>query len=297
VFFESTSELATLTNTFSVGGTPTDPSTVSLIITDPEGEATTYTFADLEIVKVSTGVYTKDIVCETAGEWQLEWVGTGDAIDTEAGTWTVFDITLGRLYATVQSLKSRLGITDVRDDYELHLACFAASRLVEHYCQRVFWRGTSEARTFVPEGQYCIELPAFNDLISVTTLKTDTTGNGTFDVTWASSDFQLQSVNPGSAPETQPYTQIRAVGTLTFPLSTVLLARDDRVQITGFWGWPAVPYSVRQSALITAAELFRSKSTFEAQGGYEEMADFVLRRNPFARDLIKPYRRVPVLVA
>ena len=44
-------------------------------------------------------------------------------------------------------------------------------------------------------------------------------------------------------------------------------------------------------------ELYRSKSTFEAQGGYEEMAGFVLRRNPFALDLVKPYRRTPVLVA
>ena len=299
VYFESASEVATLTNTFSVGGTATDPTTITLIITDPESTTTTYTFADLEITKTATGVYTKDITCSIAGEWTFEWVGTGDVVDTEVGTWTVFDTALGRLYATVQALKSRLGLpaTDTASDYELHLVCFAASRMVENYTQRVFWRGTSQTRTFTPKDAYCLRLPVFNDLVSVTTLKTDATGDGTFETTWASSDYQLKPVNPGSAPETRPYTRIDAVGTRTFPLPTLLLARSDRVEVTGVWGWPAVPYSVRQSALITAAELYRSKSTFEAQGGYEEMAGFVLRRNPFALDLVKPYRRTPVLVA
>ena len=299
VYFESASEVATLTNTFSVDGTATDPTTITLIITDPESTTTTYTFADMEITKTATGIYTKDITCSIAGEWTFEWVGTGAVVDTEVGTWTVFDTALGRLYATVQALKSRLGLpaTDTASDYELHLACFAASRMVENYTQRVFWRGTSQTRTFTPKDAYCLRLPVFNDLVSVTTLKTDATGDGTFETTWAASDYQLHPVNPGSAPETRPYTRIDAVGTRTFPLPTAVLARSDRVEVTGVWGWPAVPYSVRQSALITAAELYRAKSTFEAQGGYEEMAGFVLRRNPFALDLIKPYRRTPVLVA
>ena len=44
VFFADTNgdDLAVLTNTFSVSGTPTDPSTVSVVVTDPEGNQTTY---------------------------------------------------------------------------------------------------------------------------------------------------------------------------------------------------------------------------------------------------------------
>ena len=302
VYFESASEVATLTNTFSVGGTATDPTTISLIITDPESTTTTYTFADLEITKTATGVYTKDITCSIAGEWTFEWVGTGDVVDTEVGTWTVFDTALGRLYATVHALKSRLGLvaTDTASDYELHLACFASSRAVEQFCQRLFWRtAAATIRTFIPDNPYCVKLPVFCDLVSASAVKTDATGDGTFETTWAAGDYQLLPHNPTAAPETKPYTEVKAVGTRTFPLPTAVLARDDRVQITGVWGWPAVPYGVRQSALITAAEVYRSKSTFEAQGGYEEMAGFMLRRNPFARDLIKPYvhPRARVLVA
>lgn len=298
VFFESASEQATLTNTFNVDDTPTDPTTISLIVTDPEGTATTYTFADTQITKVSTGVYRKAIGCSIAGEWTYQWVGTGTVVDTDAGTWTVFDTTLGRLYATVQALKSRQGITNTNDDYELHTACFAASRMVEHYCQRVFWRTTSaEVRTFCPDGLYCLTLPPFNDLVEVTTLKSDVSGDGTFETTWSASDYQLLPVNPSAGPEPQPYTKVKAI-TRTFPWPyTTRAARADRIQITGVFGWPAVPYSVRQSALITAAELYKGRSTFEAQMGFDEMAQFVMRRNPMALDLIKPYRRYPVLVA
>jgi hypothetical protein len=299
VFFESASELATLTNTFTVAGVATDPTTVTLIVTDPEATATTYTFALAEITKTATGVYTKNITCSIAGEWQYEWVGTGTAVDTEVGTWTVLDTTLGRLYATLQALKSRLGLasTDTADDYELHTACFAASRMVEHYTQRLFWRTTDEeVRTFTPTGLYCLRLPVFNDLVSVVTLKTDASGDGVFETTWAVGDYQLQPVNPAAGPEQKPYTRIAALAR-TFPLPCGLLTRQDRVEITGVYGWPAVPYSVRQSALITAAELFKSKSTFEAQMGFDEVAQFAMRRNPMALDLIKPYRSTPVLVA
>jgi hypothetical protein len=298
VFFESASELATLTNTFNLNGVPTDPTTITLVITDPDSVETTYTFAAEEITRLSAGAYTKDIVCGKAGTWTFRWVGTGTVVDTEAGTWTVFDVTLGRLYATVAALKSRLGLADALDDYELHIACFAASRLIEHRCQRVFWRTTDEeVRTFVPDDPYCVRLGAFGDLVSVDTLATDTTGDGAFDSTWDTADYQLLPTNPGAAPEPRPYTRIKAVGGRTFPLPHARAGRDDRVRVTGVFGWPQVPYSVRQSALITAAELFRSKSTFEAQMGYEEMSQFVMRRNPFALDLIKPYRRFPVLVA
>jgi hypothetical protein len=292
VFFASASELATLTNTFSVDGTPTDPTTISLVITDPENTSTEYTFADTEITRTSAGVYTKDVVCSVAGTWTYRWVGTGDVVKTEAGTWDVLDVTLGRLYATVAALKSRLGMetTDTRDDFELHTVCFAASRALEQYCQRLFWRSAAgTARTFVPTGLYRLKLPVFCDLVSVSALATDASGDGTFETSWSSSDYQLLPLNPDAAPETRPYTAVKPLAR-AWPAPCGALTRDDRIQITGVWGWPAVPYGVRQSALITAAELFRSKSTFEAQMGYEEMAQMVLRRNPFARDLIKPCR-------
>lgn len=297
VFFQSANELATLTNTFKVNGTATDPTTVTLTITDPTGAVTAYTFAAAQITKTGTGVYTKDIPCTVAGEWTYEWEGSTAASDAVAGTWTVYETQLGRLYATVEALKSRLGIADTVDDYELHGACFAASRAIEQFCERTFYRSGTEARTFTPANLYAVKLPEFNDLVSVTTLKTDASGDGVFELTWSASDYQLQPVNPGAAPEQRPYTRIRAVGTLLFPLPVPTLMRTDLVQVTGVWGWPAVPYAIRQAALILAAETFKLKDAPFGVAGFGELGLIRIRDNPKVAALAGPYRRNAMLAA
>jgi hypothetical protein len=300
VFFADSSELATLTNTFKVGGTATDPTTVSLTVTDPNGTSTTYTFAAAQITQTSTGVYTKDIACATAGTWAYEWVGTGDASDAVAGTWDVFETQLGRLYATVPALKSRLGIpdSDTTDDLELHGACFAASRSIEQYCERTFWRTSSDtARTFEPRGLYELKLPEFCDLVSVTTLAADTDGDGTADVTWASTDYQLYPVNPAAAPEQRPYTKVKAVGRYTFPLLYPTLVHTDLVHITGVWGWPSVPWAIRQAALILASEMFKLKDAPFGVAGFGDYGPVRIRENPKLAAYAGPYRRNPLLVA
>jgi len=64
---------------FRVGTTLTDPTTITLVITDPSGNADTYTYGAAQITKESTGIFYKDIVVDEAGEWQTRFVGTGAA--------------------------------------------------------------------------------------------------------------------------------------------------------------------------------------------------------------------------
>jgi hypothetical protein len=303
VFFESSSELATLTNTFkNSAGIATDPTTISLTITTPAQVATTYTYAAAQITKTSTGVYTKDIACTEDGEWTYEWTGTGAVSDVAAGTWTVYETGLGKLYCAIDALKSRLGIgaTDTVDDYELHAACFAASRALEQYCQRTFYRtATGTIRTFETVDLYCLSLPVFNDLVSVSALKTDAAGDGTFETTWASSDYQLLPYNPSAAPEQRPYTKIKAIGSYTFPTPSGRSDRDDRVEITGVYGWPFVPMGIKQAALILAAETFRLKDAPLGIAGFGEFGAVRVRENPKVAYFAAPYRhpRGALLVA
>lgn len=295
VFFESSSELARLSNTFTVGGVPTDPTTIELTITTPGGTATTYTYAASQITRDGAGVYRKDITCSEDGEWQFQWVGTGAATDTTVGTFTVYETALGKLYATVAALKSRLGITDVVDDYELHAACFSASRALEQHCQRHFWRtATGTVRTFVPDDEYTVRLPAFCDVVSVSTLATDDSGDGTFETVWAAADYQLLPYNPVAAPEVKPYDEIRAVGALSFPGLTcgAQLDRKDRVQVTGVFGWPSVPWSIKQAALILAQETYKAKDTFGGVAGFGEFGVVRLRENPMLSTYVDPYVRI-----
>lgn len=296
VFWESTSELATLTNTFKVNGTPTDPTTVSLIITDPTGVETTYTHAAAQITKTGVGVYTKDIACSIAGDWTYQWVGTGSATDAEVGTWTVFDTQLGKLYATPAALESRLTMVTEIHKYELVDACYAAARAIEQHCERVFYRTTSQARTFEACDQNELPLPEFNDLVTLTTLKSDASGDGTFETTWSTSDYHLYPVNPDAAPERRPYTKIRAVGSHPFPVPSGTRSRSDRVEITGVWGWPAVPYAVKQGALILAAELFRLKDAPFGIADFGEAGVVRLRENPRLVKMLLPYQRNPMYV-
>jgi hypothetical protein len=295
VFFQGASELATLTNTFTVNGSPTDPTTVSLIVTDPTQTATTYTYAAAQISKTGTGVYTKDISCAIAGTWTYEWTGTTAASDVVAGTWEVQETSLGKLYCTVEALKS--SFKDVRnvDDLEYHSACFSASRALETYCQRSFYRTASQTRTLNPTGAYCLELPPFYDLVSVSSIQVGGSA-------WGTSSYQLlcddNTPNIDAGPEQKPYVKIKAIGG-TYPAPAVS-SRTDVVEVTGVWGWPAVPWAIKKAAEIVAAETFKLKdSPGMVAAGFEDFDVQMLgseARRRFAR-FANPYRRHAFLAA
>lgn len=203
-------------------------------------------------------------------------------------------------YVDVDTLKGQLAIgsTDTDDDLELNDACYAASRWIDEYTERFFYQTTSEARTFVPCDLYYLKLPEFCDLVSVDTFKTDSSGDGTFETTWLTSDYQLLPVNPSARAESRPYTAVKAVGSQTFPwIVPGIAARDDLVQITGVWGWPAVPYAVKQAARLIAAEMYRIKDAPLGVAGEGEFAIPINTTTQRAKSLLGPYRRNVVLVA
>jgi hypothetical protein len=294
VFFEGASELATLTNTFRVGGTPTDPTEVTVTVTDPNSVPTTYTYSLGEVTKAGTGLYTKDIPCTIAGTWTYEWIGTVTASDVIAGTWEVLETDLGKMYCTIEALKSSFKDSRTTDDVEYHAACFAASRSLEQYCQRTFYRST-DTRTLIPTSSYCLDLPPFYDLVSVTSLEVA-------GATWGTGAYQLLcddgTPNINAGPEPKPYVKIKAIGG-TYP-APVASARTDVVEITGVWGWPGVPWAIKKAAEIIAAETFKLKdSPGMVAAGYEDFDVSMLgadAKRRFAR-FAGPYRRHAFMVA
>lgn len=300
VFFANASELATLTNVFTVDDVPTDPSAITLTITDPTGVATTYTYAAAEITRTAAGSFRKDVPCTTEGEWTYVWTGTGTASDTVAGSWTVLSTDLGKYYATPRQVKSRLGIpeSNTDDDLEIHAACLAASRSVELCCDRTFYRTASQARTFEACDPYELALGDWNDLVSVASLATDPAADGTYEVTWtAGTHYELRPLNPAAGPETRPYRCVRAIGSLTFPYNTSRLGRRDLVQVSGVWGWPQVPAAITEATRIMAAELFKLKDAPFGIAAFGEFGAVRVRENPKAAALIAPYMLHPVLMA
>ena len=293
-FSDPASEIATLTNVWTVGGTPTDPSAVSCVITDPTGTSVTHNTsggtAPADITKDSTGAYRLLVPATLDGIWLYKWVGTGAAADVAEGTFTSTTID-GRLYVTVEELKSRLGITDTGSDFEITIAVQAASSMVDELTGRYFWRGT-DTRTYVPESYYH---QTIDDLVSVTTVKADRDGDGIYEETWTlGTDFQLE-VAPGrynnaSKGELWPYTGFNIIGPKFIPVVWPW-SHLDRIQVVGVFGWPAVPRNVKTAALILAADRLKLKDAPFGVAGFGEFGVVRVGANPVVMSHLHRYIR------
>jgi hypothetical protein len=165
----------------------------------------------------------------------------------------------------------------------------AASRAIDDYCQRYFWaNGTVSSpvtRTFEACDPYWLDLGANGDLVSVTSLATDATGDGVFEIAWAASDYQLL---PFDRPAGYPYTSIEAIATRAFPVRHGRTGRRDLVQIVGVWGWAAVPPAVTQACLIKASKLFTRAQSPNGIAGIGEFGPIRISRfeDPDVVDLL-----------
>jgi hypothetical protein len=167
-------------------------------------------------------------------------------------------------YASLAELKDWLSpLTDNADDANLGVCLESASRQIDACTGRRFYAAT-ETRIYTP---LTADLVFVDDLLSITTLKTDENEDGVYETTWLSSDYLL---TPPNAPQTlRPYSRIRTTrgGSFRFPFSA------GSVQITGSFGYCASgqhPLPVKQATLIQAARLFKRKdSPFGVAGGGE----------------------------
>lgn len=262
VFYAGAAEFATLANTFDTTGTPADPTTVTLVVTDPTGAQTTYTYGGGgTIARAGMGVYTLAVESLIDGLWSYVWIGTGTASDVQPGTWTVMPATPRNFYTSVEQLKSRFGIDDTEDDFELQLAVQAAAAEIQRMTGRFFWNETG-VRTYRNHSIYDVDI---DDLVSITQLATDLDGDGVYETIWTSNQYQLEvtehEYNVASKGEPWPYTKIQALGVPGGNYLPYVWAwsHQDRTQVTGLFGWPQVPVLVRQASLMIAAEFFKQK--------------------------------------
>jgi hypothetical protein len=73
-------DLVRVTGTFTVSGTATDPTTITLKVLPPGSAVLTYTYALSEVTKSATGVYYKDIPITSSGTWYYRWISTGTVV-------------------------------------------------------------------------------------------------------------------------------------------------------------------------------------------------------------------------
>ena len=200
-------------------------------------------------------------------------------------------MTITRGYCTLAEFKSacRIPATDANEDAMMESIIEAASRRIDGYCGRFFYTVTT-ALSLYPTSIYTTAIP---DLATAAGLivKTDTAGNGTFATTWSAGQYML---NPTDTALTgRPYGRITAVGGRTFPMYA--LPKLPTLQMTGTWGWAAVPDDVREACILLSMRNFSRYNSPLGVAGSPDMGSILVRAvDPDARDLLNPYQVIAV---
>lgn len=187
-------------------------------------------------------------------------------------------------YATVDDLRSRLGIVGSASDPALTAALAAAQGDVEQDTGRRFdLATTATARVFNP--QYRIVPSWDGEKLLVDDIGDETgllieVGSGT---NW------LTVVDWDTGPE-NAISRGEAVTWILRPYLPWVTWPRQRVRITAKWGWPAVPAQIHEATLLRAARLFRRK---DSPDGIAGSADFgpvrVGRSDPDYDSLVCPF--------
>lgn len=302
------------------------PTVVVITLSDPNGSPSSFTYTaggtdptPNVIIKDSSSNFHINLqpfgapTKPPAGLWTWTWTGV---IGSSPGTAEVFTGTfrvfpqgtigsgMSMWYCSMEELKSRLGITPGDpgfndDDYEIQLAIQTVTDWVTTYCGRHFYQIT-EARTFRPRSRWNLEI---DDIVTVTSTDLDYDGDGIYEVHWTeNTDYQLlrysHRYNSHDMGLERPRNELQVLmassgqpnagGGQWLPWLWPF-TRQDRVKITGTWGWPAVPPNVTQASLILAADLFKAKDAPWGVAGIGDLGMVKVQSNPWVVELLRSY--------
>lgn len=197
-------------------------------------------------------------------------------------------------YCSAAELKAQLRVTDTDDDTALGFAITAASRAIDHACNRQFGQASPAAvRIYRWDGQ-CVEgrtAVQIDDLMSTTNLAValDLNQDGTWEQTVTNgTDFDLYPWN--AAGDTVPWTHI----VFRQDASVRPAGYPRELSVTGLWGWSAVPTVVKQACLVQAARFFvRRDSPYGVSGSPEAGSELRLleRLDPDVAMMLASVRR------
>lgn len=193
---------------------------------------------------------------------------------------------LGDPYILITEVKARLGDTQTTNNADWTRAADASSRSAEKYCNRQFNKATSAtARQFYPTTRTL----AFVDDFWTTSglvIKLDQDGDGVFETTLTTSNYQLEPLNGVVDGESGwPYYCIRLIDGTWFPCYT----RRPSIEVTAQWGWSAVPTPIAQAVLDATVEAFKANDGFF-------QPTIRIEENPRIAAMLRPYRRIAQLV-
>jgi hypothetical protein len=155
-------------------------------------------------------------------------------------------------YAGIADLKTALGITSTTDDTIMRKILDASSRLIDKYTSRFFYCETKTKYFDGASSRLWVD-----DLLSITTLKTDEDGDATYENTLTvTTDYLLYPLNE------YPKTRIELSESPTY--NSFASGVKKGVEIDGLWGYgdgiSATPYIV--DTTLSAAISSTTATTF-----------------------------------
>ena len=164
-------------------------------------------------------------------------------------------------YTTLNDVKAALNLEDSMDNAALEMAIATASRQIDDYCGRFFYKdgtvGVPATRYYTPTDYY---IQPTDDFVSISEIATDDNFDRTYGTVWQADDSMFEPVNNPSRG--WPMSRILAVGAYVFPWNL-----PQSVRVKGVFGWADVPYEVKTAAKIQASRLFlRNQSPFGIAG-------------------------------
>jgi hypothetical protein len=189
-------------------------------------------------------------------------------------------------YCTLVEVKAALRLTDNVDDTLLENAIESASRRIDGYTGRFFYKTDQTAITMYPYSEYMLFFPADVSSTSVT-IKIDSTADGTYATTLTQGvDYLLEPTD--AVLQSRPYLNARMVGGATFPL--FVTPSFPTVEVTAEWGWNAIPDDVNQACVLLSMRQFARLNAALGVVGFADMAITVRAIDPDVRDLLSPYK-------
>ncbi len=194
-------------------------------------------------------------------------------------------------YATAAEYRAAIGKTDTGSDAQILLDLTAISRYLEGKLERFFNKDAADVTRVYIVPASGTELRIDDLSTTPTSIKIDEDGDGSFDDETAltSSDYELLPLNADKGPEPRPFTRIGLTSWGDYGSWT----KGQRVQVTGKFGWPAVPQAIK-TACIQLTGILRLE-TPRATSRVAELAD-VIEASPEAQRLIfqlqDNYRRI-----
>jgi hypothetical protein len=188
-------------------------------------------------------------------------------------------------YASLTQIKAAARITDAVDDSLLEMAVESASRMIDAECDRNFYSSGTATRDFTPNDLYTVDT---DDLTSIVSVKLDDTGDLTFPITIAATDYQTEPLNQRVSGNPYPIYRLRMIGDYLLPI----WGRQATVRIQGVYGFTPLPIQVTQACIIQASRIFKRLDSPLGVAGFGDMGAIrVGKVDPDVAMLIRPFKK------